>query len=342
MATKRINMKDIAREAGVSTATVSYIINKRTDQVIAPQTIRKVEEVIQRLGYVPNLGARALASKYSRLLGLLIPQTEKEPKLMFSNSFYGTFLSSFEYEARKRGYNILISGTDVDESYLDVARKRSLDGIVIVGVEMESDIKGLKKNGIPTVLVDSYGMDGELSSVTIDDCNGGYLATEYLLSMGHRKIGLATGFLTKEGVNTERLKGYERALASHGLSLGNSYIYSGTISYEYGVELGLELAKREERPTALFATADILAFGLVKGLRMGGLKVPSDVSIIGFDDGFLASNMEPALTTIRQDVDGKARIAAQLIIDTIEGKQNGSNIVLPVSLVERESVKKWC
>ncbi len=340
MAPKRINMKDIAQEAGVSTATVSYIINKRSDQVIAPQTIKKVEEAIKRLGYVPNLGARALASKHSHLLGLLIPQTEKETKLMFSNSFYGTFLSNFEYEARKKGYNILISGTDVDESYLDVARKRSLDGIVIVGVEIESDIKGLKQIGIPTVLVDSYGMDKELSSVAIDDENGGLLATEYLIGMGHRTIGLATGYLTKEGVNTERLKGYEKALLNHGLPQNTAYIYSGTISYEYGIELGMALAKSPDRPSAVFATADILAFGLIKGLKKGGLQVPEDISVVGFDDGFLASNMEPSLTTIRQDVDGKARIAAQLVIDAIEEKGNGSNIVLPVSLVERDSVRK--
>jgi len=340
MATKRINMKDIAKEAGVSTATVSYIINKRSDQVIAPQTIKKVEEAIKRLGYVPNLGARALASRHSYLLGLLIPQTEKETKLMFSNSFYGSFLSNFEYEARKKGYNILISGTDVDESYLDVARKRSLDGIVIVGVEIESDIKDLKQIGIPTVLVDSFGMDTELSSVTIDDENGGFLATEYLIGMGHRTIGLATGYLTKEGVNTERLKGYEKALANHGLPKDGRYVYSGTISYEYGLELGLQLAGSPERPSAVFVTADILAFGLIKGLKKGGLKVPEDISVVGFDDGFLASNMEPALTTIRQDVDEKARIAAQLVIDAIEEKEHGSNIVLPVSLVERESVRK--
>jgi LacI family transcriptional regulator len=340
MATKRINMKDIAQEAGVSTATVSYIINKRSDQVIAPQTIKKVEEVIKRLGYVPNLGARALASRHSHLLGLLIPQTEKETKLMFSNSFYGTFLSNFEYEARKKGYNILISGTSADESYLDVAQKRSLDGIVIVGVELESDIKGLKKNGIPAVLVDSYGVDKELSSVTIDDENGGFLATEYLISMGHRTIGIATGYLTKEGVNTERLKGYTHALAANGLSQDDRYVYSGTISYEYGIELGLALAKSPDRPTAVFATADILAFGLVKGLKRGGLRVPEDISVVGFDDGFMASNMEPALTTVRQDVDNKARIAAQLVIDAIEEKESSSNIVLPVSLVERESVRK--
>lgn len=182
---------------------------------------------------------------------------------MFSNSFYGTFLSNFEYEARKKGYNILISGTSADESYLDVAQKRSLDGIVIVGVELESDIKGgLKKNGIPAVLVDSYGMDKELSSVTIDDENGGgFLATEYLISMGgHRTIGIATGYLTKEGVNTERLKGYKHALSAHGLPpQDDRYVYSGTISYEYGIELGLSLAKSPpDRPTAIFATADIL------------------------------------------------------------------------------------
>ncbi|MGB4407572.1 MAG: LacI family DNA-binding transcriptional regulator [Sphaerochaeta sp.] len=340
MAMKRINMKDIARKAGVSTATVSYIINKRTDQVITPQTIRKVEEAIQHLGYVPNLGARALASKHTKLLGLLIPQTEEKKELMFSNSFYGEFLSSFEYEARKRGYNILISGTDVDESYLDVARKRSLDGIVIVGVEDEADIVGLKKNGIPTVLVDSYGMDKELSSVTIDDRNGGFVATEHLISMGHRTIGLATGYLTKEGVNRERLKGYEEALDKYGIELEERYVYSGTVSYEYGFELGLELAQKPNRPSAIFATADILAFGLLKGLKQGGLVVPDDISLVGFDDGFLASNTDPALSTIRQDVDNKARIAAQLVIDMIGNQEDHSNIVLPVSLVKRDSVRK--
>ena len=340
MAMKRINMKDIAKKAGVSTATVSYIINKRTDQVITPQTIQKVEDAIEDLGYVPNLGARALASRHTKLLGLLIPQTEEKKKLMFSNSFYGEFLSSFEYEARKRGYNILISGTDVDESYFDIARKRSLDGIVIVGVEDEADIVGLKKNGIPTVLVDSYGMDKELSSVTIDDRNGGFVATEYLISMGHRTIGLATGYLTKDGVNTERLKGYEDALAKYGLELEGKYIYSGTVSYEYGFELGLELAQNPNPPSAIFATADILAFGLIKGLKQGGLLVPDDISLVGFDDGFLASNTDPALSTVRQDVENKANIAAQLVIDTIENQEEHSSIVLPVSLVERDSVRK--
>ncbi|MDD3904332.1 MAG: substrate-binding domain-containing protein, partial [Sphaerochaeta sp.] len=183
-------------------------------------------------------------------------------------------------------------------------------------------------------------MDEELSSVTIDDRNGGFVATEYLISMGHRTIGLATGYVTKEGVNRERLKGYEDALDQYGIELGGRYVYSGTVSYEYGFELGLELAQMTNPPSAVFATADILAFGLIKGLKQGGLKVPDDISLIGFDDGFLASNTDPALTTIRQDVDSKAKIAAQLVIDTIENQENNSNIVLPVSLVERDSVRK--
>ena len=341
MAGKRVTMKDIALEAGVSTATVSYIINKRSDQVIAPQTIRKVEDAIARLGYVPNLGARALASKHSRLLGLLIPQTEEEKKLMFSNSFYGEFLSSFEYEARKRGYHILISGTDVDESYLDVARKRSLDGIVIVGVEVAADINGLQENGIPVVLVDSYGMDAQLSTVNIDDASGGEMATEHLLDMGHRRIGIVTGYLTKEGVNTERLKGYEAALAKWKVAFDPCLIYSGTVSYSYGLQLGRQMAKDPDRPSAIFATADILAFGLMKGLKEGGLSIPEDISVVGFDDGFLAGNTEPALTTVGQDVDGKARIAGQLIIDAIEKHEEPSqHLVLPVSMVIRQSVRR--
>lgn len=339
MSTKRVNMKDIALEAGVSVATVSYIINGRSDQTINPQTIRKVKEVIERLGYVPNLGARALASRKTRLLGLVIPQTEQGKMMMFSNSFYGEFLSAFELEARQRGYNILISGTNLDQSYVEVAQKRCLDGVVIVGMKEESNLKGLDKANIPVVFVDSYDFCRDYYSINIDDKAGGFLATEYLYKKGHRNIGLLTGMVDDTGVNYERYLGYKDCLLSKGLEFNEANIFAGTVSFDWGIKVGMSFKDMENRPSAVFASADLLAAGFIKGLRKVGLKVPQDVSVIGFDDGFIATSIDPELTTIHQNVNSKGALAADLIIKAVEeANTEVTNILLPVSLVERESV----
>ncbi len=259
---------------------------------------------------------------------------------MFANPFYGEFLSSLEYTARKKGYSILISGDDVDKSYVDVARQRALDGIIIVGLQPGGNLEALEKEGIPTVFVDSYTRDPRMNTVNIDDYGGGVLATEYLISKGHKRIAIATGFLYEDGVNMERFNGYKGVMQEHNLEVCEELICSGTISYEYGVELGHRLAERKIIPTAVFATADILAIGLVRGLKECGLRIPEDVSVIGFDDGFLASNCDPPLTTVRQDVVKKAELSAQMIIGFAEKNEvlENSNIILPVSLVERSTV----
>jgi LacI family transcriptional regulator len=338
---KRVSVKDIAREAGVSIATVSYVINKRTDQVIAPQTVKRVEEAVARLGYVPNLGARALASRKTKLIGLMIPQTEKEQRLMFSNSFYGEFLSGLEYEASKKDYSILISGSRGQQSYSKVAKTRSLDGIVVVGVDSPGDVEDLKKADIPVVLVDYWGPETGVNKVNIEDKRGGYLAARHFLDMGHRKIALATGYLKAQGVNAQRHDGYRQALQEAGIEDDPGMIFSGTVSYEYGLELGGIIDSMEDRPTAVFCTADILALGLIKGLAKASLRVPEDVSVIGFDDGFLALAASPELTSIRQDVAKKAEVSAQLLIDALDDKGIAQrSVVLQVSLVERGTVKR--
>lgn len=342
MTGKRINMKDIAKEAGVSVATVSYVINKRSDQTIPPQTVKKVNAAIKKLGYVPNLGARALASRHTRMLGLVIPQTEKEDRMMFSNTFYGEFLSAMEYETRKKGYSILISGTDVDQSYVDIARQRSLDGIVVVGLQPDANVSLLTADRIPTVFVDSYVEDGPFSAIRSDDFGGGYMAATYLFGKGHRRVAIATGYIHDNGVNSERCNGFIKAMSELEIPFDEKMICSGTVSYDYGSQLGKYFAEnREAMPTAVFATADIIAVGLIKGLKRYGIRVPEDISVIGFDDGFLAMSSDPELTTIRQDVERKARVAAELVIDHAEknGEKEVERIVLPVSLVERSSVR---
>ena len=156
---KRISIKVVAKEAGVSTSTVSYVLNSTPTETISEETSKRVMAAVQKLGYVPNLNARSLSSSRSNLIGVLIPQTEPGKEFMFSNPFYGDLLSSIEYTARQHGYHLLLSGTKEDQNYLNIAQNRGLDGIIIVGTYPGENLNALKKLGVPIVLVDSYVND---------------------------------------------------------------------------------------------------------------------------------------------------------------------------------------
>jgi len=181
MKKKRVSIKEVAREAGVSTATISYVLNNKKSESISNETVKRVKEAIKKLNYVPNLSARSLVSKRSNLIGVVIPQAEESKEFMFSNPFYGEFLSSVEYEARKKGFHLLISGTEADQKYIRVAQNRGLDGIIIVGIYPDSFYQELKQCQIPIVLVDSYCNYHYFHSIKINDRYGGYLATRYLI-----------------------------------------------------------------------------------------------------------------------------------------------------------------
>lgn len=335
MANRRINMKDIAKEAKVSVATVSYVINKRKDQTIAPSTIKRVEDAVKKLGYVPNLAAKALVENKSYLIGVVIPQTEPGKRFMFANPFYGELLSSIEYNAREKGYHVLISGTNVDQSYLEIANKRSLDGIIIVGIHPDNYYEKLISTSIPVVLIDSYCKNLPFKSISIKDRESAKMATQYLINKGHKKIAFASGVITDNGVTYERFLGYKEALKEAKIPLNENFIFSGTVSQDYGKELGISIANLKDRPTAIFSTADIIAFGLINGLKKSHLNIPEDISIIGFDDTWIARDCDPQLTTIKQDVVKKGKKAVELLLDK---ECTNDNIVLDIELIERDSV----
>lgn len=332
---KRINMKDIAKEAHVSVATVSYVINKRPDQKIPKETVGRIETAIKKLGYVPNLAARSLVDNKSKLIGVVIPQTEPGKQFMFYNPFYGELLSSIEYNCRIEGYHVLISGTDVNESYLEIAKKRCLDGIIIVGMHKQSYYNDLIDCQIPIVLIDSYCKELPFKSISLKDREGAKLATNYLISKGHRKIAFATGVLTKEGVTRERYLGYLDSLRENNIELNEDFIYEGTVSNNYGQALSTQICSVDNKPTAIFASADVIAIGLINGFKKQGMILPRDMSIIGFDDTWLAKTSDPQLTTIKQDVTKKGEIALKLLLNK---EETSKNIVLDIELIERESV----
>ena len=341
MRSGRVRIKDIAAEAGVSVTTVSYILNKTPTQTFSPETVKSVLDAANKLGYVPNMAAKALVSNRSHMIGVVIPQTEQHREVMFSNPFYGDFLSSVEYTARQNGYHILISGTNADQTYIGVARTRGLDGIIILGMYMEQHYDEIKKAGMPVVLVDCYVDGHDFNTVKIDDLQGGYMAAKYLLDKGHRRIAHVTGRLKERGVNQQRMYGWKKALEEAGAAYDRSLLYDGEVSYEYGVILGGRLAEsfRESGVTAAFVSADIMALGLYKGLKDGGVSVPGDISVVSFDDTWIAGICDPALTVVHQDVALKGKTAVEAVLGIIDGGiTEKREIILPIRIVERGSV----
>jgi LacI family transcriptional regulator len=343
-----VRAKDVAREAGVTTATVSYVLNEKSTVTISEETQERVWNAVKKLGYVPNQAAKTLSSSRapghskSNLIGVVIPQTEPGKKFMFSNPFYGEFLSALEYGARLEGYHLLVSGVNVDQSYIEIAKNRSLDGIIIIGMYPSEDIQEYKKSGIPSVMVDCYcDNDHYFHSVRTDDRYGGYLATEYLIGQGHRRIAFVSGEVKEDGVNYMRLQGYKDALDEYGISYDESLILPGYIGYEFGMEAAEKLLQNTRGITAVFATADIVAVGMVKGFRKKGIRVPQDISIIGFDDIYDAVLCDPSLTTVRQNIGDKGAAVAQLIVSAAKNaKFPKKEVIIPIEIVERESVRR--
>ena len=348
---KQVSVRDVAREAGVSPATVSYILNDTPGLSFTPETRQRVLAAAEKLHYVANQAAKTLGSGraegivQSKLIGVVIPQTEnkrKESHIMFGNPFYGTFLSAVELEARRAGYQLILSGTNPGQSYIDIAKSRTLDGVIILGAYPSDDEAEYKKYKIPAVLVDCYGSgDSFFYSVRTDDRLGGYLATKYLIEQGHHRIAIVTGELKAHGVNSERYQGYLDALCEAGLTPAHDDVFEGLVGYDHGLEVAEELARTRRDITALFASADITAIGLINGLHAAGLRVPEDVSVIGFDDVEYAKMCYPRLTTMRQNIMEKGRQAARLMIEAVQDHSlPREERIIPMELIERGTVKR--
>ncbi len=335
----RATLKDVASLAGVSSATVSYVLNgKRT---ISSKTKQRVYSAIEQLDYVPNLNARSLSMRDSKLIGVVVPQTEPGERLMFQNSFYSEALGSIEYYARQKDYHIIISATDANESYLTLAKKRNLDGIIVIGMYPNEFYQQMKKTHIPIVLIDSYTNDHYYHNIRIDDAYGSYLATKHMLENGHREIAFFAGQLKENGVMKKRLVGYKQALEEFNVAFRDELVFEDRIDYESGISLAEKLLSSGIKATGIIAAADILAIGAMKGLYDAGCRVPDDYSIIGFDDLEISKYLTPGLTTVKQQISLKGQRAVELLLKHIEDptlpKQEE---ILPLELIERGSVRR--
>lgn len=324
------NIQQVAKQAGVSVATVSRVLNGK-DKVTA-KTKQKVEEAIQYLNYEPSMLGRNLRNSESRIVLILIPS--------ISNPFYFEIIKGIENMALSQNYSILLCETDSkpekEEIYFDLVRKKMADGIISMdpAVNVET-LKELAENHA-IIQCSEYGGGIGIPYVTIDSEEASYRAVKHLIQIGHRKIALMNSdekFLYAR----ERRMGYERALQEHGIPLRGEHIfYTQELGFEEGQQAMKKILQLQNRPTAVFAVSDLLAIGALKEINAAGLRVPEDMAVVGFDKIDFSNMTNPALTTVAQPMYKMGTIAARMLIEKIQGK-NVDSVVLGHELVIRES-----
>ncbi|MBL4933150.1 LacI family DNA-binding transcriptional regulator [Clostridium paridis] len=331
-------LKDIAKEANVSVTTVSNVIHGNYKRV-AQETVDKIKMIIEKNNYVPNMTARSLVNKLSKIIGVINHVVPGKGGNFISDPFHSVVIDGIEEKLREKGYYLMVRIVYSHEDLFSLLRNWNIDGLILIGLFQDEFFEKLENANVPFVLIDSYVDNPKVLNIGIDDCKGGYLATKYLIDKGHSSIVFASPIIKRNGVVEERFLGYKMALKEGGIPFNSKNIYQQEIVASEGIELGHKLSKRND-VTAIFATADILAAGIISGLNEQGKRVPDDFSVIGFDDLYISSITAPRLTTIHQDPQEKGKVAAESLIKVIEGDEiENNNLILPVSLVERYSVK---
>lgn len=327
-------IRDIAAEAGVSAMTVSNVINGRTTKV-SPATAERVRTIMQRRGFVPNGVATALSANRSNIVALVhagkVARRQPSPH-------DSIFVDEVERRLTASGRYLMIRSAD--EVAVTAAELRSwrIDGAVILGTFTTDADEVQSHLAMPLVFVDNYSTSPQVQRVGIDDFKGGLLAGRHLIGAGHRSLALVAPGVDQPGVIRQRYEGFRAALAEAGLPSDRLTLIDCEPFFDDGVALGARLARTGDRPTGIFATADIIAIGVLKGLLDAGLAVPQDVSLVGFDDLPEARYVHPSLTTVRQDIPAKAEAAVATLLAMIDGAPPGETVCLDVDLTERGSV----
>ncbi|MBR1930793.1 MAG: LacI family DNA-binding transcriptional regulator [Lachnospiraceae bacterium] len=334
-----MKIKDIAAKAGVSTATVSNVINGNFHKV-SEKTIRRVQKIIEENDYQPSAMARSLALKESRIIGVVMPYLG-EDEAFSASPYYEKMLSFLEKFVRKQGYYLMIRSVGECKEMIPVFTTWNVDGLILLGPNREEVAEIEKRINIPTVYIDSYAPDADIVNVGIDDYKGGYLAAEYLMEKGHRKIAYVGPDQAESGVVNERFRGFCDALQSRGIVVTEEQIFKTWTIYNEGVDAGKRIAYSDMQFTAVVTMSDILAFGVMEGLRLCGLDVPQDISVVGFDNLPECCYSYPQLTTVSQNMQRKAELAGEYLFKMIEHKEKlVINEKIGVELIERQSVRE--
>ncbi|MDR6125289.1 LacI family transcriptional regulator [Bacillus sp. SLBN-46] len=311
---KRKTLKDVADLSGVSTATVSYVINKT--KKVSPEVEKKVLESMKALNYQPDMLAKSLRVKESKLIGLMISD--------IANSFFASIVRGIEDELSKSGYNVLLCNSDSniekEQNYLNLLLGKRIDGLIISAAGSSNHyFNKLKNMGVPAVFLNRSPDYANLDTVTTDNYGGSYQATEHLIEHGHKKIGIITGIQTIS-TGRERFLGFKQALLDHDYQLKDHWVKEGQFDVDSGYACMKQLMEQEDPPTAVFVCNNSMSLGVYQYIKEVGLRVPDKIAIIGFDDPEWASIVEPQLTSVAQPAYQQGIHAAELIMDKIKGQ----------------------
>src|SRR5439155_18047203 len=329
----RPTIYDVARLAGVSTATVSRALNG-TGQISAA-TRAAIDDAIERLGYRPNTIARSLVKRTTQTVAVMVPD--------IADPFYPALVKAIQALADEQSYTILLCTSEGDpereENYLDLLRAKQVDGALVDGLVLpRARLAHFVEEGFPMVSLDRDIDFPSIPLVQVNNRLGAQLATEHLVRLGHRRIAHLTG-RAQLRISAERQGGYEAELERLGVPVDPELVVAGDFTEEGGYRATRDLLARGTVFTALFAANDVSALGSLRALSEHGRRVPQDVSVVGFDDLWLAAYLTPPLTTIRQPLTDIGRKATELLIDMLRGKRRSRRVrhILRPELVVRGS-----
>lgn len=329
-----VSIKDVAREAGVSIATVSRVLNDI--DVVNDETKKKVKDAIQKLSYRPNIVARSLKTQRTRTVGIIIPD--------ISSQIYPEVVRGAEDVANIYNYNIMLCNTDLDPDkemeYLHVLKEKMVDGVLYMSNSLEPNIiEVLNELQIPTVLVETRDMDNVFPSVTIDNDQAAYDAVTYLIKKGDKKIAYIGSHEDALNASAMRFKGYKRALAENGMELNEKIVSFGGLKAQDGYEAVNGMFGDNEFD-AVFCASDEIAMGVINALREKNIEVPKNVDVVGFDNIYSSSIFYPKLTTVAQPTYDMGSVGMRMLIKIInKQKLEIEHYVLAHTIVERDSCK---
>lgn len=342
MSAKRVTSQDVATRAGVSRTTVSLVLNDVPGIQISEETRRRVVEVAEELGYVPEASAQALASRRVKIVGLLLTRS---PHHITSDTFLTQILDGLIEVVHEKGLRLLIDiikAQHQKEAYLQLVRSKRIDGVILSGPRIDDDaLKQLEQEGFPTVIMGHLpGIEG--CSVDVDNCAAARRAVTHLIDLGHRRIACITNADLSYTAAEERLRGYRRALEEAGLQFEPDLVRYGDFDPDSGYRQMMDLL--EHRPqgkkafTAAFVASDVVAFGAKAAIRDKGLNVPREIALVGFDDVPISRYTDPPLTTVKLPARELGHVAGDHLIRLIGGeKLAGARVLLDTQLVIRES-----
>ncbi|WP_445670219.1 LacI family DNA-binding transcriptional regulator [Paenibacillus sp. PL2-23] len=318
---------DVAKEAGVSIATVSLVINGKGK--ISAERREEIRRIMLRMGYKPSMIASALTGKKTYALGLLVPD--------ISNPFFAEIARAVEDEGQRHGYSVFICSTDNRddkvEHYAALLEQKNVDGVIVgTGLKELSALAPLLQGGMPVAFLSRECPAAGVPTIVVDDYGGGASAAEHLIGLGHRRLAVLA---EQESISSsrERVRGFRETAAAAGITLDPQLVRSSSL--KDGKASALALLSQAERPTAIFCCNDMLAIGALQAAKTAGLRIPDDCSIVGFDDTVLASVTDPPLTTIAQPIERLGQLAVQYVLR--EPERTPERVVLPPALVQRQS-----